>query len=133
MLRRVSRKLAPTGSASFSAPPATHIRTLNSSRSCLKVVETFRFAYRNLTTGVSGATMSASFVALIGVICLVAGGLFLVPVFLMQSGYAAERICGAGLVLFTLVFVGIGVWMLKRGQDVSEAERLCREWTAPHS
>ena len=44
MLRRVSPKLAPTGSASFSEPPATHIRTLNSSRSCLKVVETFRIA-----------------------------------------------------------------------------------------
>ena len=42
-LPRVSPKLAPTGSASFSEPPATHIRTLNSSRSCLKVVETFRF------------------------------------------------------------------------------------------
>jgi hypothetical protein len=32
------------GSANCSEPPATHIRTLNSSRSCLKVVETFRTA-----------------------------------------------------------------------------------------
>jgi len=34
--------LAPTGFASFSEPSTTQVRTLNSSRSCLKVVETFR-------------------------------------------------------------------------------------------
>ena len=41
-LRRVSPKSAPTGSASRQASPATQVRTLKSSLSCLKVVETFR-------------------------------------------------------------------------------------------
>lgn len=40
--RRVPPKSAPTGFASRSEPPATQVRTLNSSRSCLKVIETFR-------------------------------------------------------------------------------------------
>ena len=45
-LRRGSPKSAPTGSASRQTLSATQVRTLKSSLSCLKVVETFRFGLK---------------------------------------------------------------------------------------